>query len=86
MDNQGPKTDHDILTELSTMLKYLVRQVELISTSMNDKVDKSVAQDHETRIRKVESWQENAIGRNAILSAGIALIVTILGAFIKGKF
>jgi hypothetical protein len=97
-DSQHTKSDHDLLIELSTLVKYVIRQMESmandIKTQNDDKISKSeiarmaaerdkVQIDHETRLRVVESFQENSVGRNTIISALVTIIITALLAAIK---
>ena len=96
-DSQHIKSDHDLLIEVSTLLKYVVRQMEGMASDIksqnDDKISKAevvkmsvdsdkIHNDHETRLRVVESFQENTLGRNTVISAGVTIIITaILAAF-----
>lgn len=62
MDSEGIKSDHDLLIVLYNEVKQLREAID----NMRSDIRGNVA-DHETRIRRLESWGAMAIGGLFIL-------------------
>jgi hypothetical protein len=67
------QSDHDLLITLHSEVKGLRKDI----SEMNDGLSKSV-EDHETRIRRLESWGGIAIG-------GLYVLNVVLGYWLAFK-
>ena len=96
MESQDQKTDHDLLIELKTLMGYAIEQIKTMALELKTQNDSKVnkvefdlrVNDHEIRLRSLEAYQDKSIGRNAVVSAIVSVIIafvlSLLG-FIKFK-
>ena len=77
--------DHDLLTKLDTKVDQI--QADVTDLKKNNVIyvtqeqhksliDKSV--DQEDRLRVIETFKNNSLGRNTVLASGISIVITII--------
>ena len=61
-------TDHDILIELRTQMKLVMEEMKKLNEKMDNSPTRAQVDDHELRLRRLETWVAVAIGALFILN------------------
>ncbi len=87
--------DHDLLQRIDTKLERVIADVQKLNDNYSNridkletgKVDKDVAEkvktDFESRLRVLEKFEENLLGKMSVLAILVAMATTLLVAWIK---
>ena len=91
-------SDHDLLLRIDTKVERVIHDVAQLNDNYSGRIEalehnklsdedyKSGHIDHESRLRAVEKFQDNMIGRLGVLAAGISLLVAGIVNWIVRKF
>lgn len=92
------RSDHDLLLRIDTKMERVIHDVAQLNDNYSGRIDaleKSKLDDgayekghidHESRLRAVETFQNNLLGKLSILSAGISLLVAGIVNWVVRKF
>ena len=91
-------SDHDLLLRIDTKVERVIHDVAQLNDNYSSRIEalehnklsddeyEKGHVDHESRLRTVEKFQENMIGKFGVLAAGISIVIAGIINWIVRKF
>ena len=92
------RSDHDLLLRIDTKVERVIHDVAQLNDNYSSRLEalehnklsdgeyEKGHVDHESRLRTVEKFQENMIGKFGVLAAGISIVIAGIINWIVRKF